>query len=81
MEEEQIILTQTFTIFILVVVILGQWLLKDDCECKFKKENKEEAPAPTLTPKYYQEERCTCGTEWDFDGIPSRKSCKKHGIK
>jgi hypothetical protein len=76
MKFEVLILLQALIIFILIVIILGQWLLRDECKCKSEK--KEAKPIPSND--YMNYERCTCGTTYDFDGIPSRKSCKKHGI-
>lgn len=74
-----------FIVLILSMVLIWQWVLSDDepkckCNCQCNQKPVEEPLRQEKRPEIqYREERCTCGTEYDFDGIPRRKSCKKHG--
>ena len=76
MESNDIIGLLILVIIMLIFIIISMWLLQDDCRCKDTEPLKE----PIKDQLRYSEDRCTCGTEWDIDGIPSRKSCKKHNI-
>lgn len=56
------------------------WVCTDVSDIKdLLKEETKQQPETKNTYSSYREERCTCGTEYDFDGIPRRKECKRHG--
>lgn len=69
------------------VILFWEWAWSDEPKCKCNcqcrcNQNPGYRPNNTLdtsNPPTGDKERCTCGTEYDFDGIPRRKSCKKHG--
>ncbi len=76
---ELAITLMSFTIVIMALVIYYQSIDIDEIKKELKKINSGQNPENTTTP-YQNYERCTCGTEYDYDGIPSKKSCKKHNI-
>jgi hypothetical protein len=76
MNIELIIAGQFIVIIILALTILGMWLTKNECKYNCQPNDK-----PDLTPTQLTPDICTCGTTYDFDGIPQRKSCKKHSIR
>lgn len=77
---ELAIVLMSFVIIIMALVIM--WLSIDIDEIKklLKKADVNTPQAKESSTYSNNYERCTCGTEYDFDGIPRSKSCKKHNI-